>query len=59
MRGSDLFDEAEVGHPNSFGKLLDEIARQRGRSQFVAPERSLQLPTNAIDELFSTIKVAI
>lgn len=37
MRGDELFADHEVGHPNTFGLLLEEIASRRDRSFPVVP----------------------
>jgi hypothetical protein len=59
MRGNDLFNEDEGGHPNTFGLLLDEIASRRGRNQIVVQQDSALSNSKTIDELFSSIEVRI
>jgi hypothetical protein len=63
MRGVSLFEHDEVGHPNTIKGCLEEIRRVRAKPRFGSgyanpnPERNL--PSDAIDELFSSMEAGI
>lgn len=57
MRGNSLFLPHEVGHPNTFVLMLDEIDRSRASGQQFVQQTFTTPPHQAIDDFFSTIEV--